>query len=307
MKKSIKYSIIISCVVLIGLSCNMDNKSADKSPINIPPSALATPVSPMEIDPKGKIKTSWGEIYYEESGEDGLPVVFVHSFGGSTLHWEAQVNHLKKSRRVITLDLRGHGRSDAPKNIEYVVDSLATDIAAVVDSLNINRFVLVGHSMGGAAVIAYAGAHPQRVAGILLAGTSGKSSAKEAKAIIASLESKDYEKVMESYMKQMLANAKPEVDALEREGMKHLSKEASLSIIKEIFKFDPLVPLKRYTGPTLIVATPEENQPTALYKQMPNIPHKIITGTSHWMHMDKPEEFNQILDDFLKIVDAEKK
>ena len=65
-------------------------------------------------------------------------------------------------------------------------------------------------------------------------------------------------------------------------------------------------PLKRYTGPTLIVATPEENQPTALYKQMPNIPHKIMTGTSHWMQMDKPEEFNQILDEFLKTVDAQK-
>lgn len=294
-------------MLLMAISCNMDSKSSDKSPINIPPSALATPVNPVKIDPKGKIKTYWGEIYYEDSGEGGIPIVFVHSFGGSTLHWEAQVNHLKKSRRVITLDLRGHGRSDAPIKMEYAVDSLATDIAAVVDSLNINRFILVGHSMGGAAVIAYAGAHPQRVAGLLLAGTSGKSSEKEAKPIIASLESKDYDKVMESYMKGILTNAKPEVDALEREGIKRLSKETTLSIIKAIFKFDPLVPLKRYTGPTLIVATPEENQPTALYKQMPNIPHKIITGTSHWMHMDKPEEFNQILDDFLKTVDAEKK
>lgn len=307
MKKLTKCPIIMAFMLLMAISCDMDNKSADKSPINIPPSSLATPVSPMKTDTKGTIKSSFGSIYYEDSGEGGLPVVFVHSFGGSTLHWEAQVNHLKKSRRVITLDLRGHGRSDAPNKMEYAIDSLATDIAAVVDSLNINRFVLVGHSMGGAAVIAYAGAHPQRIAGLLLAGTSGKSSAKEAKPIIASLESKDYDKVMESYMKGILTNAKPEVDALEREGMKRLSKETSLSIIKAIFQFDPLIPLKRYKGSMLIVATPEENQPTALYKQMPNIPHKIMTGTSHWMHMDKPEEFNQILDDFLKTVDAEKK
>jgi pimeloyl-ACP methyl ester carboxylesterase len=181
-------------MIFMSLSCNMDGKPSGKSPINIPPSSLATPVSPIKIDPKGKIKTSWGEIYYEDSGEGGVPVIFVHSFGGSTLHWGAQVNHLKKNRRVITLDLRGHGRSDAPKNMDYTVDSLATDIAAVVDSLNINQFVLVGHSMGGAAVIAYAGAHPQRVAGLLMAGTSGKSSEKEAKPIIASLESKDYDK-----------------------------------------------------------------------------------------------------------------
>lgn len=302
-----KHFAVITAMVLMCLSCNVDNKSIDKSPINIPPSALATPVNPIKIDPKGKIKTSWGEIYYEDSGEGGLPIVFVHSFGGSTLHWQAQVDYLKKNRRVITLDLRGHGRSDAPPKMEYAVDSLATDIVAVVDSLNINRFVLVGHSMGGAAVISYAGAHPQRVAGVVLAGTSGKSSQKEAKPIITSLESKDYEKVMDTYMKKLLTNAKPEVDALEKEGMKRLSKETSLSIIKSIFQFDPLVSLKRYTGPTLIIATPEENQPNALYKQMPNIPLKIMTGTSHWMQMDKPDEFNQILDDFLKTVDAEKK
>ena len=232
--------------------------------------------------------------------------VFVHSFGGSTKHWQAQVDHLKKDRRVITLDLRGHGQSDAPANMDYSAPSLAADIAAVVDSLKLERFILVGHSMGGAAAIAYAGAHPERVTGLLLSGTSGKSSQKEAKPIIASLESKNYDKVMEDYMKRLLTNAKPEVDTLVRQGMRKFSKETNLSIIKAIFKFDPLPSLTRYAGPKLIVSTPEENQPNSLAAQMPTVPHKIIAGTSHWSQMDKPEEFNKILDEFLKTIYSKK-
>lgn len=297
MRKSLKYLTIV-CLSWLCLSCKNEKKPSEN--------VLDKPI--VKIEKKnitGYIKAPMGSIYYEDNGQGGLPVVFVHSFAGSTMHWQAQVAHLQKDRRVITLDLRGHGRSDAPNKMNYTVESLATDIAAVVDSLNINRFVLVGHSLGGAAAIAYAGAHPERVAGLLLAGTSGKSSEKEAKPILYSLD-KDYEKVMEDYTKQLLTNAKPPVEALQREGMKHLSKETSITIIKAIFEFDPLSLLNRYEGPKLIVSTPDENQPNALNKQMPKIPHKVITGTSHWMQMDKPEEFNQILDAFLKTVNGEK-
>ena len=77
---------------------------------------------------------------------------------------------------VVAVDLRGHGRSEAPAAGDYAVESLAADIAAVVDALGLGRFVLVGHSMGGAAALAYADAHPERVAGLVLVGTPGKSS-----------------------------------------------------------------------------------------------------------------------------------
>lgn len=297
MRKSIMYVTIV-CLSWLCLSCKNEKKPTE----NI----LDKPI--VKIEKKnitGYIKAPMGSIYYEDNGQGGLPIVFVHSFGGSTLHWLTQVEHLQKGRRVITLDLRGHGRSDAPNKMNYDVESLASDIAAVVDSLNINRFVLVGHSMGGAAVIAYAGAHPERVAGLLMAGTSGKSSEQEAKPILYSLD-KDYENVMEEYTKQLLTDAKPAVEALVAEGMKHLSKETSITIIKAIFEFDPLIMLNNYTGPKLIVSTPDENQPNALNKQMPKIPNKVMTGTSHWMQMDKPEEFNQVLDEFLKTVEGEK-
>jgi pimeloyl-ACP methyl ester carboxylesterase len=230
------------------------------------------------------IRGTAGYIYVDDGGTKGIPVLFVHSFGGNTGHWANQLQHLRDpGRRAIAMDLRGHGRSDSSGKQDYSVESLAMDIAAVADSLKLQEFVLVGHSMGGSAAIAYAGTHPDRVAGLMLVGTPGKTPQEQSKPVIASL-------------------ARPEVEKIERDGMHKLSRETSLSIIKAEFKFDPLPFLKKYPGPKLIVSADGERQPNALHSLLPHIPHQTIPGTSHWVQMDKPGEFNDIMDEFLKTV-----
>ena len=245
-----------------------------------------------------------GEIFVDDGGQAGLPVVLVHSFGGSTTNWKAQLDHLRKERRAIAFDLRGHGRSFIPDNDDYYVQTLANDIRKVVDDLNLKQFVLVGHSMGGSAAIDYAVRYPERVAGLMLVGTPGRTPSEQSKPIIASLESEKYDTVMEGYMKQLLKNARPEVEQEIRVGMGKITKPVSISIIKSIFEFDPVPALSGYPGPKLIVSSGGEQQANALSKQLPEIPHKIITGTSHWVQMDRPVEFNRILDEFLRKVEA---
>lgn len=246
-----------------------------------------------------KIKGPAGHIYVDDGGAGGLPVVFAHSFGGNTEHWSAQLEHLRKSRRAVAYDLRGHGASDAPANNDYTAESQEQDLVAVIEALGLRRFVLVGHSMGGAIAITYAGRHPKRVAGLMMVGTPGKSPEELAKQVIASLESDKYQQVMDNYMKQLLANARPEVNEEVMRGMNKIPRQEAIGVIKSIFRFDPAPSLNNYRGPKLIVSTAMEDQPHALAKQFPDVPHKVIDGTSHWMQMDKPEEFNQILDEFL--------
>jgi pimeloyl-ACP methyl ester carboxylesterase len=242
-----------------------------------------------------------GRLYVDDGGRGGLPVVFVHSFAGSSGHWAAQLAHLRPTRRAVALDLRGHGRSQPPAPGGYTVEALASDIAAVVDKRGLKRFVLVGHSMGGAAAIAYAGAHPDRVAGLVLVGTPGQTPPEQASQVVASMEA-DYDKVSEGYWTRLLGGAQPNVAARIRSDMKNLPREPSLEIIKAIFAYDPLPALRAYPGPKLIVDTPHGEGPGSLHNLAPEIPRKVITGTSHWPHMDKPEEFNRILDEFLKTV-----
>ena len=72
-----------------------------------------------------------------------------------------------------------------------------------------------------------------------------------------------------------------------------------MAIIRALFEYDPLPALQIYTGPKLAVVTPHGENPTALHHLVPDLPNTMVTGTSHWLHMDKPDEFNRILDDFL--------
>src|SRR6185369_14690921 len=102
------------------------------------------------------------------------PVLFVHAFAGSSVQWAPQLAHAGASRRAAALDLHGHGRSEASPGARYDVASFADDIGAAADGLGMERVAIVGHSLGGAAAIAYAAHHPARVAGLLLVATPGR-------------------------------------------------------------------------------------------------------------------------------------
>jgi non-heme chloroperoxidase len=105
------------------------------------------------------IRTEDGlELFHLDWGE-GSPVVFVHSWALNSDMWAYQIAHLSdRGVRCIAYDRRGHGRSDAtPRN--FNMDTLADDLAAVIETLDLRDVVLVGHSLGGAEIIRYVSRH----------------------------------------------------------------------------------------------------------------------------------------------------
>jgi pimeloyl-ACP methyl ester carboxylesterase len=247
------------------------------------------------------VKGEEGNIFLNDGGSGDFPLVFTHSFGGDVSHWKNQLSHFRVGRRAVAFDFRGHGRSEARPESRYTAEALANDIVAVVDGLDLEKFILVGHSMGGSAAIAYADAHPDRVVGLVLAGTPGKTPIEISREVIMSLRSDKYQQVMDDYMKKLVMNARPEVATKINAGVKKLSKETSVSIIQSMFDYDPIDKLTRYSGRKLIVQTSnEQTQPNSLHNQVPDIPSNTIDGTSHWPQLDKPDVFNNILEDFLR-------
>jgi pimeloyl-ACP methyl ester carboxylesterase len=248
--------------------------------------------------PRDQIQGPAGTLHVNDGGTGGVPVVFVHGYGGDSEQWSPQLAHLRTTRRAVALDLRGHGKSAAPATNDYAVESLAADISAVVDSLGLTRFVLVGHSMGGSASIAYAAAHPDRVAGLVMVGAPGRTPPEMGQQIMAQIEA-NYDSVTSAYWEQLLTDAQPAVRERVRSRMRSVPKEPSLAIIGTLMRYDPLPQLSQYPGPKLAVHTSHENTPNDLQNLVTGLPHRAIEQASHWMHMDKPEEFNRILDEFL--------
>ena len=147
-----------------------------------------------------------GKLFVDEGGSGGVPVVFIHSFEGDTTHWTAQLEHLRTKRRAIALDLRGHGQSQPPADGDYSVTEVVADLASVTETLKLERFVLVGHSMGGPVAIAYAAENPSQVAGLVLVASAAKSPPEMANQVITSLE-QDFSTVYAGYAETMLTGA----------------------------------------------------------------------------------------------------
>lgn len=78
-----------------------------------------------------------------------------------------------------------------------------------------------------------------------------------------------------------------------------MSDDAAKAMIRANFSYDPAPAMTKYAGPKLSIKTAMDAVPFALDKQVADLPVKSIAGTSHWIHLDKPDEFNAILDKFL--------
>jgi long-chain acyl-CoA synthetase len=99
-------------------------------------------------------------------------LLFLHGFGGFAMQWEHQLCEFAEKNRIVALDLRGHGWSDCPASA-YTIDELMGDIEHMVEALHFPRkFVVLGHSFGGALAATYAVKHPDRVERLILVSTS---------------------------------------------------------------------------------------------------------------------------------------
>ena len=100
------------------------------------------------------------QLFYKEYG-DGKPVVILHGLFGFSDNWKSQAKVLANYFRVITVDLRNHGRSEWSDLHSY--ESMAHDVIETMDLLKLSQFHVIGHSMGGKVAMHLAQSHPERV------------------------------------------------------------------------------------------------------------------------------------------------
>lgn len=106
------------------------------------------------------------------TGESTPPLVLLHGYTGSSDDWAGVIGALAVDRRVIAPEHRGHGRSHHYGVAgAYTFDLLLADLEATLDDLGLDRFDLLGHSMGGVIAMRYVLAHPERVRSLVLMDT----------------------------------------------------------------------------------------------------------------------------------------
>jgi pimeloyl-ACP methyl ester carboxylesterase len=269
------------------------------------PAGSAGPAGPEQLWIAGPA----GNLFVRDTGEAAggrLPVLFVHSLAGNGGQWALQLDHLRRRRQALAFDLRGHGDSDPAEDGAYDVASLAADVVAVADHFALRRFVLAGHSLGAAVAIAYAAAHPERVAGLLLVDPNGDQSRiprQQIEPFLAALRAEPLAE-LEAYYRQLALGGDRDAARWVIEDLRLTHEDAVAPAVAGAVEFAPLPALARYPGPKLSVISGANDLPYSLHKLLPELPVQLVRGTGHWLMMDRPEIFNAILEAFLEQVDG---
>jgi len=244
-----------------------------------------------------------GRLRVSDGGQgNALPVVFVHGLGSNWMVWREQLDHFRKTRRAVAYDQRAHGESDAPKDSDYKIQSMAADLHAVVASLGIDRFLLVGHSMAGTVVSAYQGRYPDSLAGVVYVDAVGDMSRldRDAVAAVEKRESSpDYgtEQMVADYGRMVSPKARPQTRKAVLDAASRFSPRAFAAIRSSMVRYDPMLDVERYRGLKLAVEV-EGNEFPGMASHLPGVKRETIPDVSHWLMLDDPAALDAKLDAF---------
>lgn len=254
-------------------------------------------------------------LNYKQIGT-GEHVVLIHGLFGSLENLNMVAKPLAESYCVTSVDVRNHGDSFHVGSMGY--DELAQDIVNLLDHLDIDTCILLGHSMGGKIAIQVAITQPNRISKLLIADIAPVSYPPHHLEIIKGLQSIDLSKV--NKRKDADEQLAPFVEniGIRQFLLRNLTQnkqgkfafKCSLASIAlsypQIMKAN-ILPANNmpYTGATLFIKggssdyiLPEHRD--AISKLLPNSKAKIIQGAGHWLHAEKTIAFNKIVIDFIE-------
>ena len=250
-------------------------------------------------------------VGYTDQG-NGTPLVFIHAFPLSKTMWQPQVDALKDSYRVITIDLGGHGESDlVPWNDS--LDGYAKNIIRLLDHLEIAQAVFVGLSMGGYTLFSIYRNYSNRVKAMVLADTRAQADSEEGRAgrqSMAEVAFKDGASAISDIMlPKLLAPStiqqRPEIVEQVRQMILETSTAGIVvDLVAMAARPDSTDLLSTITSPTLVIVG-EEDQATPVAEsqfiadRIPGSTMVSLTDAGHLSNIEQPQAFTHALESFL--------
>ena len=247
------------------------------------------------------------DIFIEDMGS-GTPLVLVHGFLGSSEMWTLQINFFKRNFRVLAPSLPGFGKSNKVNSCNSI-ECMAKSILTTLEKKKIENFYLLGHSMGGMIVQEMVKLAGEKIIKLICYGTGPRGN------IPGRFETIDQsrEKLKINGLKDtahriaktwFIEEEKAKYFYLCEEAGKQTSIEATDNGLIAMRNWTGIENLKNIKNETLIVWGDQDkaynfNQVETLNNNIPNSDLKIIKGCSHNVHLEKPEEFNAIVEEFL--------
>jgi 3-oxoadipate enol-lactonase len=257
----------------------------------------------------GAVAVDGGTLYYEMAGK-GEPIVFIHGGQMDRRMWDDQFDLFARHFKVIRYDVRGYGKSSLPARGYSCTD----DLYSLLKALHVNKAHFVGLSLGGRIAIDFALTHPEMVAGLVLVGPglSGFQFSNDGGArywaVVEAARDKSYAEAAELWLKDPYMAPAMANSALQSKLRKLASENGPAWLMNPLLERDLKPPavgrLAEIHAPTLIIVgdrdVPDiQKIVEKLSTDISGAKKVVIRGAGHIVNMEKPDEFNRALFDFL--------
>ncbi len=264
------------------------------------------------------------KLFYRLLGE-GTPVIILHGLFGSSDNWIPIAQKISQKYRVIVVDLRNHGLS--PHSDVHTYQSMVSDVFELLTTLNIDCAHIIGHSMGGKVAMKFAAEYPECVISLTIADTLPKNYLENQ---ISTINSDFHNVIFETIEKIDLQSFKTRKDIEKKIEQVISDKQIAGSILKNLklsgksFYWKINVPvlkvqlnhllseinledLPQINKPTLFIRGSKSNYITDFEFNktkdiFPEAKLSTIVGATHWLHIEKNEEFSMLVINFLDAI-----
>ena len=249
-------------------------------------------------------------IAFDDVGS-GFPVVFLHAFPLNRTMWDPQVSALVAECRCIAIDTRGAG--DSPPTGPYSMDRFADDVAGVLDTLQIERAVVVGLSIGGYISFALWRRHRHRIRALVLADTrAGADTAAQVqrrRELIALAETQGSSAIANAQIAALVGTTtrdkRPDIyDMVHRIIAQSPAEGIAGSLEAMMTRPDSAATCATIDVPTLIIVGDEDvatppGESRALQQLIPNSRLEVLEQAGHLSNLERPAAFNTVVSEFL--------
>ncbi len=271
---------------------------ADTGPLDKSPSHFATLKGESNLKIHYKLLTA-------DQNRTKATLVFVHGWCCDMSVWQKQAAAFEGKINMLFIDLPGYGQSDHPK-IDYTMDLFAKGINAAMEDAKIKGAILVGHSMGTPAVRQFYRLYPAKTKALIVVDGSLRPFTTDREQIEKWV-SRFKEETLKEDASKMLAAMIPEDNTALREQIQKLVENTSpqAAISSQRGMFDPSIwnddPI---TVPTQALMAQSrfwtDDYKDYVKKLVPNLDYREFEGVGHFLFMEKPDEINAAISEFLK-------